>query len=205
MADESEVQIDGAAQDVTPSSATSSVDSGHADGEGVILPSDNSNATSASDDAGSVTVEQTPADTAPAVQASTVDGNEASSTAPSAVDVSAPEATAASSGEELGHVANQAPVAAAPASVFYKFQQNTLNWKQMLQKAWAGNKQKKLNNVVKVYGFMEKRKQTTVRDVELFMRCGSSAALRYLNVLVKQNQIRRVGEAGNRETYYQVI
>ena len=54
-------------------------------------------------------------------------------------------------------------------------------------------KQQKLEKIMKLFDTKEK---ITNDDVEKLLRCSDATALRYLNELVKQGKIRRVGKTG---------
>jgi hypothetical protein len=86
-----------------------------------------------------------------------------------------------------------------------KFLENKSRWRELLQKIYANRRQKKLDNVNKLYQFIQKRKTVTKRDVQLFMLCKHTTALDYLDILIKQNQIRRVGAFHHKDTRYQIL
>jgi predicted HTH transcriptional regulator len=79
------------------------------------------------------------------------------------------------------------------------------NWRQLLQKVYANRKQKRLNKIEKVFAFAQKKGSITKKDVQLLMRCGHDSALDYLDALVAQNSLRRVGGFHQKNTRYEVV
>jgi hypothetical protein len=93
-------------------------------------------------------------------------------------------------------------VQSAPAPQEDKFIQNQSLWRQLLQKSAAVRKQRQFNNIAKVYQFILQRKHATDRDVQLFLLCRTATAQSYLDALIAQNQIKRVGETHSSKAYY---
>jgi hypothetical protein len=111
-------------------------------------------------------------------------------------------------------VADVSPASGAPAQIAQpadappaaaKFLTNMANWRQWLQKVYQNRRQKRLDHINKVFVLAQKKGIITKREVQLSMRCGHSTALDYLDELVKQNKLRRVGAFHYKDTYYEVV
>ncbi len=147
-----------------------------------------------------VSVSETPADDASSTPVSeSVDVPPPVENTP--VEVEPAPVVAAPVVEPTPPVVQNAPIPTTPD----KFSQNQSLWRQWLQKATDARKQREFNNISKLYQYILKRKKATGRDIQLFMLCRKSTMENYLNTLIKQNQIKRVGETGNTKTFYQPI
>ncbi len=68
--------------------------------------------------------------------------------------------------------------------------------RELLKIARAKIQTKKSEKLEKIMMLFEKKKEVTNDDVEKLLRCSDATARRYLNELVKQGKLKRVGETG---------
>lgn len=68
--------------------------------------------------------------------------------------------------------------------------------RELLVKARAKIETIKQQKLAKVLGLFDIKEKITNDDVEKILRCSDATALRYLNELIKQGKIQRVGKTG---------
>ncbi len=86
-----------------------------------------------------------------------------------------------------------APAASAPSTVSGKTAEQD---RELLKIARAKIQTKKSQKLDKIMTLFEKKEKITNDDVEKLLHCSDATARRYLNELVRQRKLKRVGETG---------
>ena len=103
------------------------------------------------------------------------------------VEESKPEPKLASANAEAASAASR-----ASSNTPSKAERN----RELLQKANVKRRDNKQKNLDKIMAELEKRGKITNDEVEKLLRCSDATATRYLEELIKQGKIKRVGKTG---------